>query len=87
MCKELREYLDSDGVVGKRLAEKAGLTAAFLSQIASGVRPVPPIRCAAIELATGLVVRRWHMRPDDWHQIWPELVNDPAAPKPQRALL
>lgn len=38
--------------------------------------PVPP--CARIERATG--VRRWEFRPDDWHEIWPELIGVEGAP-------
>ena len=36
-------------------------------------RPVPIQHCAAIERATGGVVTRQDLRPDDWHLIWPEL--------------
>ena len=25
-------------------------------------------------------VRRWHLRPDDWHRIWPELIGTEGAP-------
>ena len=39
---------------------------------------VPSDRCARIEAATG--VRRWDLRPDDWHLIWPELVGTDGAP-------
>ena len=62
------------------IADKCGLTPAFLSQIARGVRPAPAERCAAIEHATGGVVCRWDLRPDDWHRIWPELIGAPGAP-------
>lgn len=83
-CTELREFLDREGVVGKRVAARAGLTSAFLSQIALGQRPVPPTRCWAIERATGMVVRRWHLRPNDWHEIWPELIGAEGAPALQQ---
>lgn len=39
---------------------------------------VPADHCAAIELKTG--VKRWHLRPHDWHRIWPELVGSDGAP-------
>jgi len=32
--------------------------------------------CVAIERATGGVVTRKDLRPDDWWKIWPELVED-----------
>ena len=41
---------------------------------------VPSEHCAAIETATGRQVRRWHLRPDDWHRIWPELIGAEGAP-------
>lgn len=25
-------------------------------------------------------VRRWDLRPDDWHRIWPELIGAEGAP-------
>jgi DNA-binding transcriptional regulator YdaS (Cro superfamily) len=25
--------------------------------------------------------RRWHLRPDDWFVIWPELIGTPGAPR------
>ena len=34
---------------------------------------MPPEHCAVIEARTG--VSRRDLRPDDWHRIWPELVN------------
>jgi DNA-binding transcriptional regulator YdaS (Cro superfamily) len=40
----------------------------------------------AIERATRLAVRRWDLRPDDWHRIWPELIGADGAPEiPQEA--
>lgn len=36
---------------------------------------VPPEHCAAIESATEREVTRQHLRPHDWHRIWPELVT------------
>lgn len=41
---------------------------------------IQPEHCAAIEVATGKKVRRWHLRPDDWHRIWPELIGTKGAP-------
>ena len=38
-------------------------------------RGVPIERCAEIERASGYVVTRRKLRPNDWHLIWPELVS------------
>ena len=43
-------------------------------------RGVPLEHCAAIEHVTGGAVRRWDLRPDDWHRIWPELIGAAGAP-------
>lgn len=43
-------------------------------------RPVPVARCAAIEELCNKKVRRWDLRPDDWHLIWPELRSRSNAP-------
>lgn len=44
------------------------------------VRGVPVEWCAALEKAVSGGARRWHMRPRDWHLIWPELVGADGAP-------
>jgi DNA-binding transcriptional regulator YdaS (Cro superfamily) len=51
-----------------------GVTPTTVSEWRSGKRPVPIERCVDIERITGGVVTRQHLRPDDWHRIWPELV-------------
>jgi DNA-binding transcriptional regulator YdaS (Cro superfamily) len=43
-------------------------------------RGVPVDQCTAVEVATKGVVMRWHLRPDDWHLIWPELRKRKDAP-------
>jgi DNA-binding transcriptional regulator YdaS (Cro superfamily) len=44
------------------------------------VRGIPIAHCAAMEAAAGWKVRRWDMRPGDWHRIWPELIGIQGAP-------
>lgn len=41
---------------------------------------VPIKRCVAIEKANQKGIKRWHLRPDDWHEIWPELMRADGAP-------
>lgn len=76
----LRDYLNIERGNAARLAFSCGLSPAFLSQVANGGRSAPAERCAAIEQATGGAVRRWDLRPIDWHRIWPELIGTPGAP-------
>lgn len=70
-----------------RLASVLGVKPPTVSQWANGHRPVPVQHCVAIERATAGAVTRRDLRPDDWHLIWPELVesepNPPAAPAHQ----
>lgn len=74
-------YLRSGVETAASFAEKIGVTPAFVSHWRTGFRPVPVGRCADIERATEGAVTRRDMRPDDWHRIWPELVDaDHPAP-------
>lgn len=74
----LNEYLADRKAVD--LARLIGAPPVLVSQWRSGVRAVPIERCTEIEAATDRAVRRWDLRPDDWHRIWPELINSPEAP-------
>lgn len=63
------------GVLGSQLALATRIAAApaQVSQWVSGVRPVPPRHCLAIERATAGQVTRADLRPDDFWLIWPDL--------------
>ncbi len=76
----LMEYLNMERGRGAAVALSVGVSPTFLSQIANGVRPAPADHCAAIERSTGGSVRRWDLRPTDWHRIWPELIGAEGAP-------
>jgi DNA-binding transcriptional regulator YdaS (Cro superfamily) len=41
---------------------------------------IDALYCTAIEELPACPVRRWHLRPLDWHRIWPELRSAPGAP-------
>ena len=43
-----------------------------------GKRQFPVEHCATLAQHSG--VPRWHLRPDDWHRIWPELIGAEGAP-------
>ncbi|WP_322069937.1 transcriptional regulator [Paraburkholderia bannensis] len=65
----------------RALAEILGVTKGAVHQWMIPGRRVPIEHCAAIESATNGQVTRQMLRPDDWKQIWPELVelNPPDA--------
>ena len=77
---KLIEFLGAERGRAVVVAAATNLTAAFISQIANGVRPCPAERGAALERACNGEVRRWELRPDDWHRIWPELIGTEGAP-------
>lgn len=47
----------------------------MVNQWARGLRPVPAIKCVAIERVTSRHVTRPELRPTDWMEIWPELAD------------
>lgn len=57
------------------LARCVGVEPAFVSQWLTNKRPVPARLCPAIEQATSGAVTRKDLRPDDWMQFWPELID------------
>lgn len=50
----------------------------FLRNVAYGYKTPGEKLCVAIERATGGAVTRRDLRPDDWREIWPELVEQEA---------
>lgn len=62
------------------LAVKAGTTWLHLRNIAFSAKVCGIQLAVDLERATGLAVRRWELRPDDWHRIWPELIGTEGAP-------
>lgn len=66
------------------LARQIGVSAPAVHEWRNDDRPVPIERCVQIEQVTAGAVRRWDLRPTDWHRIWPELIVLPDAPVPQQ---
>lgn len=77
----LADYLQTERGLCARVAGLLGIAPAYLSQIANGVRRAHPALAREIEAACADAgVRRWDLRPDDWHRIWPELIGTEGAP-------
>lgn len=91
VAMKLKDYVAERGVTAS-LARQIGAQPQLMWQWASGVRPVPIERCVAIERATEGAVTRRDLRPDDWHEIWPELADletntpHPSATRPPAAI-
>jgi DNA-binding transcriptional regulator YdaS (Cro superfamily) len=62
------------------IADLLGVSKAAVNQWKADGREVPIQHCPTIEEATSGKVMRWHLRPDDWHLIWPELKGRKGAP-------
>jgi DNA-binding transcriptional regulator YdaS (Cro superfamily) len=76
----LRRYLQAARGRTQRLAEQLDVSGSLVTQWGSG-KPVSVERCGEVELATANQVRRWDLRPRDWHRIWPELIGAEGAPE------
>jgi DNA-binding transcriptional regulator YdaS (Cro superfamily) len=83
---ELKIWLSSERGRSLRLANELGVSPPMVSDWCTGKKAVPLDRCMPIERATGGVVTRKDLRPNDWQHIWPELASlsthTPPAPTP-----
>ena len=81
---KLHDYLASEGALTvSQLRERIGVKSdAQVRQWQHGYgdRQPSPEYSVAIERATEGRVRRWDVRPRDWHLIWPELIGQEGAP-------
>ena len=64
-----------DLVGASKLARWLGVTPQAINSWKKTDQLIPPIRCVQIEQATEGCVTRKDLRPNDWHLIWPELVE------------
>ena len=62
------------------LAQRAGTSYLHLRNVACSGKSFGAELAVGIEVATSREVRRWDLRPDDWHRIWPELIGTEGAP-------
>ncbi|WP_175760497.1 transcriptional regulator [Burkholderia anthina] len=75
---DLRTYLSKGDQRQREFADALGVSQGLISQWARGKAVPPPGRCVAIERLTYGEVTRQELRPEDWRDIWPELVEAPA---------
>jgi DNA-binding transcriptional regulator YdaS (Cro superfamily) len=76
---KLNDYISEKRGRLNELAQAIGAHTPDVSRWAKNKRPVPITHCFSIEEATGGVVTRKDLRPDDWHLIWPELAEHKAG--------
>lgn len=63
------------------LAGRAGTSWLHLRNIAYSGKSCGYPLAVAIERESRGAVRRWDLRPSDWHLIWPELIGAEGAPQ------
>lgn len=81
---KLDEYLSQPGALTvaqlrERIGVKSDIQVRQWRHGYAGRQPSPEY-AVAIEAATERAVRRWDLRPADWHRIWPELIGVDGAP-------
>lgn len=64
------------------IAQALGVTPPVVSDWVTGKKAIPFDRCMAIERATGGIVTRKDLRPNDWQDHWPELAANSVQPVP-----
>jgi DNA-binding transcriptional regulator YdaS (Cro superfamily) len=79
---DLKTYIKDlgDELSREAFAERVGTKLGHLRNVGYGLRPCAPELATAIELDSGRTLRRWDLRPEDWHRIWPELIGTEGAP-------
>ena len=65
----------------RELAALLGCNEQYLYQCLTGRNAMQPLDAVRAERLTGGRLRRWHVRPKDWHLIWPELIGADGAPE------
>lgn len=84
--RPLLEYLNSLPVAEQAsFAQRCGTTVGYLRKAVSVGQLLKAVVCVAIERETRGQVTRKDLRPDDWQDIWPELVESSAECPPALA--
>jgi len=83
MAMDIKTYLSQERGRQAALARAIGAHAPDVSRWADGKRPIPMEYGAAIEAATGGLVTRREMFPNDWRRLWPELAAAYQESQPQ----
>lgn len=74
--EKLKTYLLQMSVDDRvAFASRCGTTWPFLRNVAYGYRSPGEKLCVSIERESTQLVTRRDLRPNDWHEIWPELAE------------
>lgn len=72
----ISEYLARTGKTQSEFAAQLGVTQGAIYHYVSGRRPVSEKMCVRMETITNGELTRPMLRPDDWAEIWPELIEE-----------
>lgn len=79
---ELKKHLADISLEQREaLAVACQTSLGHLKNVMYGLKPCSAELASHLERETGGVVRRWDVRPKDWHMVWPELVGIDGAPE------
>jgi len=76
----LHKYL-SEQENSNKFSKRIGVPLPSISHWRHKKRPVPIEKALLIESATGGLVTRKELRPNDWSTIWPELLQQDKSAK------
>lgn len=83
---KFNEWVNSQRGRSLAIAQALGVTPPVVSDWVNGKKSIPLERCMPIERATGGAVTRKDLRPDDWQDIWPELVSHEAHTQAEQGI-
>lgn len=64
----------------RAIATQVGVDEQYLYQCLTRRKAMRADEAVRVEQALGGRIRRWDLRADDWHRIWPELIGSAGAP-------
>lgn len=72
---DIDTFLKLKTMTARRFAAETGMDQTFVHMIRRKIKPLPLKYAASVERVTGGLVTRKELFPDNWHLIWPELLN------------
>ena len=76
---KLSIYMDENSITQSDVAKVASVTAGRVGHWCRELDEPPPAKCVLLEKWSKGQVTRQDLRPNDWHLIWPELVEEESA--------
>ncbi|WP_429562070.1 Cro/Cl family transcriptional regulator [Paraburkholderia sp. MM6662-R1] len=79
--KKLRLFLNAMSPRDQEsFSRSCGTTIGYLRKAISSGQRLRTDLCVKIEQRSDYYLMRWDLRPTDWHEHWPELIDKPGSP-------